>query len=48
MRLEGNMLHLDTTEFREKPPVLLHGQPYKPEMDDELRRGFTEVFRRIQ
>ena len=45
-RLDGKLLRLDTTGFREAPPSLLHGIPYKPFMDERLRTGFTEVFRR--
>src|SRR5262249_43997292 len=43
-RLDGKRLYLDTTAFREVPPLLLHGFPYTPSMDDGLKRGFTEVF----
>ena len=46
LRMYGDLLYLDTTAFREVPPAVLHGQRYQSWMDDGLRRGYTEVFRR--
>lgn len=45
LEIVSGMLTIDTTGFRERPPVLLHGAPYDPALDAELWRGYTEVFR---
>src|SRR5689334_10848965 len=40
LRLVEGKLTIDTTGFRERPPVLLHGVPYDPTQDAGLRRGY--------